>query len=214
MAMGLLVAGFDYSPVHEDEFNDWYDTEHVPERERVPGFGRIERWLGAENPKISIATYDLESPQVLRSEAYRRIAGDNLSPWSKRMTGKTKRICRFEAEQLPPGDRAAPDGAGGLLLYAMNVAPEAEVEFNAWYDEEHIPRLSAVPGVLGARRFSITSAASDGNQRYLALYHLTSPEVCSSKVWQEAAVTKWTEKMRPHYRDPLRLALRRYARTA
>ena len=212
MAMGLLVAGFDYSPVHEDEFNDWYDTEHVPERERVPGFGRIERWLGAENPKISIATYDLESPQVLRSEAYRRIAGDNLSPWSKRMTGKTKRICRFEAEQLPPGDRAAPDGAGGLLLYAMNVAPEAEVEFNAWYDEEHIPRLSAVPGVLGARRFSITSAVSDGNQRYLALYHLTSPGVCSSKVWQEAAVTKWTEKMRPHYRDPLRLALRRYER--
>jgi len=46
-AMGLLVAGFDYSPVAADEFNDWYDTEHVPERERVPGFMRIERWVGA-----------------------------------------------------------------------------------------------------------------------------------------------------------------------
>jgi hypothetical protein len=214
MAMGLLVAGFDYSPVHEDEFNDWYDTEHIPERKGVPGFGRIERWLGAENPKISIATYDLDSPQVLKSEAYRRIAGNNLSPWSKRVTGKTKRICRFEGEQLPPGNRAAPDGAGGLLLYAMNVAPGAEAEFNAWYDEEHVPRLSAVPGVLAARRFSITTAVSDGNQRYLALYHLTSPDVCSSKEWNEAAVTEWTKKMRPHYRDPLRLALRRYERKA
>jgi len=35
---GLLVAGFDYSNAGADEFNAWYDTEHVPERERVAGF--------------------------------------------------------------------------------------------------------------------------------------------------------------------------------
>ena len=211
---GLLVAGFDYSPVHEDEFNDWYDTEHMPERLRIPGFGRCERWLGAENPKISIATYDLESLDVLQIDAYRNIAGANLSPWSQRMTRRTKRVCRFEAEQLPPGNREAPAGAGGLLLFAMNVEPAAEAEFNAWYDEEHIPRLMDVRGCLRARRFRITSAVSEGKQRYLAIYHLTSPEVCSSKAWQEAAVTPWTEKMRPHFRDPLRIALRRYERRA
>ena len=209
-AMGLLVAGFDYSPVAADEFNDWYDTEHVPERERVPGFMRIERWLGADNPKVSIATYDLKSPDVLQSEAYRKIGGENLSVWSKRVTAKSIRICRFEAEQLPPGNRAAPAGAGGLLLFAMSPAPGAEAEFNAWYDEEHIPRLSAVPGCVSARRFRIMSAVSDGQQKYLALYHLTSPEVCSSKAWQDAAVTDWTIRMRPHFRDPLRIPLRRY----
>ena len=214
MAMGLLLAGFDFSPVHEDEFNDWYDTEHVPERRRVPGFGRIERWIGAENPKIAIATYDLESPEVLKSDAYRSIAGANLSPWSKRMTGKLKRICRFEAEQMPPGNVKAPDNAGGMLMFAMNVAPEAEQEFNAWYDEEHIPALAAVPGCLAARRFRITSAASDGNQRYLALYHLASADVCSSPAWKKAAGTEWTARMRPHFRDPLRLPLRRYAPAA
>jgi hypothetical protein len=130
------------------------------------------------------------------------------------MTAKTKRICRFEAEQLPPGNQAALSGAGGLLLYAMNVAPKAETDFNAWYEEEHIPRLSAVPGCLLARRFRITSAVSEGSQRYLALYHLTGPEVCSSEAWREAAVTPWTEKMRPHFRDGLRLPLRRYERSA
>lgn len=212
--MGLLVAGFDYSPVDAEEFNDWYDTEHVPERSRVPGVGRIERWLGADNPKISIATYDLDSPQVLQGEAYRKIGGVNLSPWSKRLTAKAKRVCRFEAEQLPPGNRAAPDGAAGLLLYAMNVAPEAEVEFNAWYDEEHIPRLSAVPGCLSARRFKTTDAVSEGKQRYLAIYHLTSPDVCASEAWQKAAITDWTKRMRPHFRDPLRIPLRRYVRAA
>ena len=211
-AMGLLVAGFDYSPVREDEFNDWYDTEHVPERARVAGFVNCQRWIGAENPKIAIATYDLKSLEVLRSEAYRAIAGENLSPWSKRMTSKAKRICRFEAQQLPPGDRAGPEAADGLMMYAMNVAPEAEAEFNAWYDEEHVPRLAAVSGCLTARRFRIESAVSEGRQRYLAVYHLSSPEVCSSQPWKTAANTDWTVRMRPHFRDGMRIVLRRYRR--
>ena len=77
-SMGLLVAGFNYAGVNEDEFNAWYDTEHIPERERVPGFINCERWIGADDPKVSIATYDLESLSVLASDAYRRIAGENL----------------------------------------------------------------------------------------------------------------------------------------
>ena len=212
--MGLLVAGFNFATVSEDEFNDWYDTEHVPERQRTPGFLNCERWIGAQDPKISIATYDLQSLDVLKSPPYRAIGGENLSPWSKRVTAKATRICRFEAQQSPPGNRAAPQGAGGLLLFAMNVVPEAEADFNAWYDEEHIPRLSAVPGCLLARRFRIDNAVGEGNHRYVALYHLTSPEVCASKAWEEAAVTPWTLRIRPHTRDRLRIPLRRYERKA
>jgi hypothetical protein len=216
---GLLVAGFDSSPVKEDEFNDWYDTEHVPERRAVPGFLTCERWVAAENPRISIATYDLESLDVLKSEAYRAIGGENLSPWSKRVIARAKRLCRFEGEEItkpkPGSDPEKPGSdpqAGGLLLFAMNVVPEAESDFNAWYDEEHIPRLSAVPGCLSARRFRIVDAQSEGSHRYLALYRLTSPEVCSSKAWEEAAVTPWTVKIRPQTRDRMRIPLRRYVR--
>jgi hypothetical protein len=212
--MGLLVAGFDYSPVAEDEFNDWYDTEHVPERSRIKGFVNCERWLGTDDPKISIATYDLQSPAVLESAEYRAIAGPNLSPWSKRVTARCRRICRFEAEQILPGHQAAPHGAGALLLYAMNVESAFEVEFNNWYDHEHAPALAAVPGCLSARRFRIHQAVSHGNHRYLALYHLTAPEVCSSGAWKKAAETPWTVKLRPHMKDRLRLTLRRYHRKA
>src|SRR5476649_2259885 len=100
---GLLVAGFNYSTVAEDEFNAWYDTEHVPERERTKGFINAQRWIGADDPKLSIAMYDLESLDVLQTPAYKAIAGAGLSPWSKRVTGKCQRICRFEAEQTVPG---------------------------------------------------------------------------------------------------------------
>lgn len=151
--LGLLVAGFDYAAVDAGEYHDWYDTEHIPERRRTPGFINAERWLGLENDRISIATYDLDAYDVLQSPAYRAIAGENLSPWSKRMVGKCRRVCCFDGEQVNPGDRRAPDGAAALFLVAMNVEPVAEPEFAEWYDTEHLPRLAAVPGCLAARRF-------------------------------------------------------------
>jgi hypothetical protein len=39
MGRGLLVAAFDFSTAHADEFHDWYDLEHIPERMAVAGFG-------------------------------------------------------------------------------------------------------------------------------------------------------------------------------
>jgi hypothetical protein len=208
--LGLLVAGFNYAPVNADEFNAWYDTEHIPERLRVPGFINAERWIGADDPKVSIATYDLQSLDVLRSSPYQAVAYENLSPWSRRMVGGCERICRFEAEQIVPGDKAAPSDAGGLLLAAMNVASGSEAEFNAWYETEHLPALARVPGCLAARRFRVTSGA----QRYLALYHLASPGVAASQAWEAAVATPWTLKLRPHLSDRLRLVLRPYRRPA
>ena len=146
MGRGLLVAAFDFSTAHADEFHDWYDLEHMPERKAIAGFGACERWIGDEAPALSVATYDLDSVEVLRSKAYASIAYGNLSVWSKRVTAMCKRVLRFEGTQIAPGDAAAPDGARALLLNAMNVAPDAEDDFNAWYDEEHLHALAAVPG--------------------------------------------------------------------
>ena len=135
MAKGALIAAMDFSNVAADEFNDWYDTEHIPERQRVPGFLSLQRWIGAENPRQSVATYDLDSLAVLKSEAYRAIGGENLSPWSKRLTARCQRLLRFEGEQILPGDKTAPEKAGGLLLVGMTPAAEVETAFNAWYKE-------------------------------------------------------------------------------
>lgn len=208
MAKGILVAAMDFTDVAEDEFHDWYDTEHLPERVRVPGFRLCQRWIGVQDPKVSVATYDLDSIGVLQSPGYQAIGGANLSPWSKRVTSRVERLMRFEGDQILPGDQLPPEGAGGLLLNAMNVEPAAEAEFNEWYDNEHIPALAAVPGVLCARRFRATSA----NRRYVALYHLVSPEVQATPAWKSAADSEWTRKLRPNFRDHLRLVCKKYVR--
>jgi hypothetical protein len=115
---------------------------------------------------------------------------------------------RYEGEQLFPGDLDAPRDAAALLLIGMNIAPEHEHEFNEWYNTEHVPALGAVPGVLCARRYHGTG----GTQRYVALYHLTAPEVIRGDEWRKAADTAWTQKLRPHFRDHLRIECRRYRR--
>lgn len=210
MAKGLLLAAFDFSTAHADEFHDWYDLEHVPERERVPGFLSCERWIDSANPKRAVATYELESVEVMRSAAYRAIAYENLSVWSKRVTGMCTRLIRFEGEQILPGNVVAAKGAGALLVNAMNVVPEHEADFNAWYNEEHVPALAKVPGVKAARRFRSTE--KDGSQRYIALYHLDAVEVQASAAWKAAIDTPWSAKLRPHFRDHLRIISRRYVR--
>ena len=43
MARGILLVGLDYTKAYEDEFHDWYDLEHLPERARIVGFGACER---------------------------------------------------------------------------------------------------------------------------------------------------------------------------
>ena len=210
MAKGLLFASFDFSPAYADEFHDWYDLEHVPERLRVPGFINAERWISDDNPKVAVATYDLDSVDVLQSPPYKAIGYDNASVWTKRVTAIADRILRFTGEQVLPGDVVAPSGAGGLLVASMNVDPAAEPEFNEWYNAEHLPQLGAVPGVLAARRYR--SEETNPERKYLALYHLTDPEVSRSDAWKKAANTPWTERMRPHFRDPLVFRCRRYVR--
>jgi hypothetical protein len=134
------------------------------------------------------------------------------------VTGRVERLMRFEGDQVLPGDQVPPDGAGGFLLNAMNVDPAAEAEFNEWYNTEHIPLLGAVPGVLSARRFRATVSlqptglSRGANRRYVALYHLVSPEVQATPAWKSAADTEWTRRMRPHFRDHLRVVCRRYVR--
>jgi hypothetical protein len=216
MANGILLPVIDFTGMAEDEFNDWYDLEHIPERLLVPGVVGCERWIGTENQKVSVVTYELENVDVLKSEAYNAVGnhgggGDNLSAWSRRVTARIKMLMRFEGEQIAAGGGVVPKDPPALLLNAMSVAPEHEREFNDWYDNEHIPALAAVPGTLCARRYRGTGAAA---QRSLALYHLASAEIPKSTAWITAANTPWTERMRPHFRNHLRIVSKRYRRGA
>ena len=208
MAKGLLLVGFDYANAHEDEFHDWYDLEHIPERARIPGFGACNRWIGTTNRKHAVATYELDNLDVLQSAPYRAIAGENLSVWSKRVTAMCQRLIRFDGEQILPGEQAAPSGAGGLLVNAMNVDPAHEAEFNEWYDHEHIPALAAVPG-------NAVCTAFPGQHRIAPISGAVSSRItrrAADGCMEEGRGHALDRRLRPHFRDHLRILARHYVR--
>jgi hypothetical protein len=100
----------------EEEFNAWYDTEHVPERLAVPGVETALRFSSTTGaaPKY-LAMYDLSAESVLDSDAYRNVAGDNSSPWTKRVTGRTK-VYRSVGSQIFPGNALTPRSARATIV--------------------------------------------------------------------------------------------------
>jgi hypothetical protein len=101
---GFLLVLMNPPPAFEEEFNAWYDLEHVPERLSVPGFLTGLRYVSTGAAPRFLAIYDLEAPEVMDSSAYLRVAHDNSSPWTKRVTARA-RVQRHAGEQTYPGDR-------------------------------------------------------------------------------------------------------------
>lgn len=207
--LGALIAVIDYTGMNAEEFHDWYDLEHFPERVVIPGVIKAQRWLsGKGDQRISVAIYDTDDVSVLKGPGFQAVTGANWSPWTHRIHKVTRSRRRFEATQLLPGEAVAPEGAAAMLFFAMNVDPAHEAEFNRWYDTEHLPLLAAVPGVITARRYCAT--ASD--PKYIAMYYLESRDVVKSDGWQAAVSTPWTQAILPHTSDLLRLMCTPYRR--
>jgi hypothetical protein len=122
---GFLLVFMHPPPTFEEEFNAWYDTEHIPERLAVPGFLTGLRFMHANGgtPRY-LAMYDLEHASVLNSPAYLRVAHDNSSPWTRRVTPRA-RVQRFAGEQAYPGDVVTTRAARILVLRFRGLAREA-----------------------------------------------------------------------------------------
>jgi hypothetical protein len=100
-----------------------------------------------------------------------------------------------------------------LMIASMDVDPEHEAIFNEVYDQEHVPYLSQVPGVLSIRRYERHQLVMNiGGERktirienepkYTAIYELTSPDVLTSEAWDKAVEKgRWPSQVRPHTRN-------------
>ena len=109
---GLLLTLTEPPPGMEEEFNAWYDDEHLPERLSIPGFRSARRWILG---KTYLAAYELDSPGVLNSREYLSFF-EKPTPWSKRCLGKAVVFKRWACEQVAPGGAELHPETGALLL--------------------------------------------------------------------------------------------------
>jgi hypothetical protein len=111
-----------------------------------------------------------------------------------------------------------------LFSAAMDVAPDREALFNQVYDEEHVPTLLGVPGVIAVarfktREFSIViggerrTVTVDAEPRYQALYELESPDVLVSPAWTQAVDRgRWPGEVRPYTKNRRHVLYQRIGR--
>ena len=83
----FLVITVDIDPSRDAEFNEWYDTRHLPEVLACPGFvsGRRLRALDTGQSPRYVTCYEIEGPDVLDSPEVKAVAG--WGPFADEVTG-------------------------------------------------------------------------------------------------------------------------------
>ena len=83
----VLVVELTVDASVEAEFNEWYDTVHLPDLAKVPGVRTARRYatdgtmkidrgaMGNEASRRYLTLYDLESPAVLETDEWRAVPG-------------------------------------------------------------------------------------------------------------------------------------------
>jgi hypothetical protein len=199
-ANGLIAVWLDVPAEREEEFNDWYNLEHIPQVVGLPGFIGGRRYRCADAPLKYLAWYDTLDENVEPGADFQRIVAEP-TPWSRRMRGLygNKRE-RFNFRLMRDVGRASEPDTAWLYIVHTDIPGHVVDEYNEWYDQEHLPRLVTVPGVLRARRYTAVS----GSPRYLTAYELIDPNAFESPEGLKARKTPWTDKMRSLFQNTRR----------
>ena len=167
---GLLLATMEPPATIEEEFQDWYDSEHFPERQGCPGFLTAHRFVCLDGWPRYLAMYDLEDVEVLRGEGYRKIAHAKYSAWTHRIMARVWGQYRAEGVQIYPG--AGLHGKAGassrLVLWRFRgVASSGEKALVAG-----MRKLYERTETVQLRVFRVAPAESGD---YLAMIELSAP---------------------------------------
>jgi hypothetical protein len=165
----------------DEDFNDWYETEHIPVRMAIPGFSHAVRYVqDAEGPRY-LAAYHLDDMAALDTAEYKALKSDP-SERTARMLGNVSGFTRYIADQISdtaePGTDSAATGQDHLLYVVAFAVPDSDrEEFEGWYEEEHVPLLMEVPGWLRVRRYLVRPGADGPQWTHLALHEIADAGV-------------------------------------
>ena len=199
---GLLMVYTDVAPEHEDEFNRWYNEEHIPERMSIPGVLNAARYTAVQGGPKHLACYELDAAEAWHSDAWQYWL-ENPTEWSQRMSPSVVGISyiRNLYRLIYPSDVSEETAQSGmapvLLVGRMFVPSDLEAEFNQSYNTERLPLCYDVPGYIRGRRFQ----AVMGEPKYTTLHEMESLQVVESpqwETWRTIWTPVWSDTVRPH----------------
>ncbi|WP_392534231.1 hypothetical protein [Nostoc sp. C117] len=185
----------------DEEFNEWYNTEHLQQITSQSGFINGHRYKSIGTDTWYLALYDLETLDAFFDKNFQNILA-NPTPWSRRIKRKFNEsensdgIRNVYRKTLSLGDEPQ-KLIRFILMTKMDIAREGEDEFNDWYNNKHALSLVQVPGCLRIRRFEAEAIVGE-TPKFLAIFDLSSYEVLKSEAWIKAQAFGQTEKMRSY----------------
>lgn len=215
---GLCMVKVDPPIAQEKEWNEWYN-KRVEDLLAIPGFLSGRRFTKIEGipkeiavpgaPKY-LALYDVTDVSILKDRPYRDWgAKQSAQPphtFEKGVFELPGFACGVYEQIYPEEGEYKPPPSKFVWVLGHEVPRNKDKEFNVWYNTEHLPAITVVPGVLTARRFvmaerKISPVLGSGGSlsKYLTVYDVESQEVVESETLRKAIETPWTAWVRSWY---------------
>ena len=91
--MGVVAIWHDLLPEAKDDFYEWHNREHMPERVGIPGFRRGRRYVAVNGGPEYFNLYEADSPEVLGGQDYLNRL-NTPTEWTKRVVPSFKNVAR------------------------------------------------------------------------------------------------------------------------
>ncbi len=168
MDRGIWAIGYDVSNEHESEYVDWFHRVHVPEKLSRPGYLWAAHYeVGqSEAGKNFLALFGGVTAHTFLNPSPGQLI-QRQSAETRRMMGMRQHssICILAEETRVDGPESAQRGPGmtpGPVIQMGNynaASPAVEDDLGAWYAQQRLPLLAALPGCIGARKMLATVGA-------------------------------------------------------
>ena len=178
----MFMVMVDVPADKEEEFNHWYNEEHLAELLAVPGVLSAARYEAIRSGPKHLAFYELENADVVRSEAF---TSRPTTEWGKRIgprvigTNFSNNVYEMIHPEALSSDIAQSDMAPALQIGRMAIPAEHEDEWNRWYSGVYVPNYEKVPGCIRGRRWR----AVRGEPKYAVVYEFDNERISDSPEW-------------------------------
>lgn len=149
LGSGMLMTFTEVPDEHEQDFNEWYNREHIDERTQLPGFLRSRRYVACEgtvSPKY-VAWYETRDVSDLGAPGYMALLADQTD-WSKRVMGQFSLFQRLTL-RVTVDQIAGFGGAYSLVRFAAPEGEDAQMALRAHIESELLPGAVDKSGMTG-----------------------------------------------------------------
>ncbi|CAL5867827.1 uncharacterized protein PFLUO_LOCUS2048 [Penicillium psychrofluorescens] len=197
-AKGLLyILASPGKLVSPQELYAWFEGEWT---RNIPNVLNAIRYEAVDNQKPEfLAVYELANPAIVRLSQLEAEAASSFETVDMR-------IYDLFSEKTSPKYASASNNRIFRTL-ALQPGPDlSEKDYNDWYEQEHVPLLSVVPGWLKSTRWTLREAKAIvyGEEQkdkrlsqYFAVHEWESIESLSLPEFKHATSTPWRDQILP-----------------